>query len=88
MGRATLLASDVAPGTPVRRAFRISGAVTMPDLDEQQTPFSLDWLAAALGREPQLTICDRGHLRIRGNTCWTPVKFAGQALVCRIADPH
>jgi hypothetical protein len=60
----------------------------MPDPDRDEVPFSLAWLAEALGREPQLTICDRGHLRVRGNTCWQPHKFAGQALACRIAQPH
>ena len=62
----------------------------MPDTVEQ-TRFSLDWLAGALREQtPQLAVCDHGHLRVRGNTCWTPVAFhqPGGALICELVEPH
>lgn len=61
----------------------------MPDTAEQMT-FSLDWLAGALREQkPQLAVCDHGHLRIRGNTCWAAVAFqTGGALICELVEPH
>ncbi|WP_045740881.1 hypothetical protein [Actinoplanes rectilineatus] len=56
--------------------------------DPDEIPFSLAWLAEHIGRNPEIAICPRGHLKVRGNTCWKPVKFRDQALYCRIAEPH
>jgi hypothetical protein len=57
---------------------------------DREVPFSLDWLAEAARNEPQLSVCDLGHLVVRGNTHWSPQGFSAdrRALICRIADPH
>lgn len=56
----------------------------MPD----EIAFSLDWLAEAAGRRPQLTTCPDGHLVVRENTHWAPARFSddGRSLVCRVAE--
>ncbi|GAA0494891.1 hypothetical protein Ade02nite_19540 [Paractinoplanes deccanensis] len=53
--------------------------------DDDTMTFTLDWLAEAAGRKPQLTACPDGHLVVRSNTHWTPVAFSNdlRSLICR-----
>lgn len=49
--------------------------------------FSLDWLAGASIKTQPLAVCEDGHLKVRGNTCWSPSHFSPdfKSLYCRVA---
>lgn len=40
--------------------------------DPQELPFAIEWLASAAERRPAVDVCDLGHLRVNGRTCWSP----------------
>ncbi len=50
--------------------------------------FSLDWLAEASGKKPQLSTCPDGHLVVNENTHWKPERFneTGRSLVCQVVE--
>lgn len=56
--------------------------------DDKLIPFSLDWLAEAGAKQKPLTVCDAGHMVVRGTTHWQPVRFAADlhALWCVPVD--
>ena len=58
--------------------------------EPERMAFTLDWLAASAAREPQLTICDRGHLVVSNNSHWAPTAFTpnGAALICELVARH
>ncbi len=45
-------------------------------MSEPPLPFSIAWLYGASQKRPEaLEVCDQGHLRVNGRTCWTPTGF-------------
>ena len=45
--------------------------------DEKELPFSLDWLlGAAELPEPTLSVCEQGHLVVKGRTHYLPVRLS------------
>lgn len=52
--------------------------------------FSLDWLAESARTERPLTVCPDGHMVVRHNTHWKPLRFSGdlKSLWCEPVDCH
>jgi hypothetical protein len=44
--------------------------------DLEPMAFTLEWLAEAARATRQLTACPAGHMVVRGNTHWSPLKFS------------
>lgn len=56
----------------------------MPD----RLAFSLDLLATARTNAHPLTVCEAGHLVVRGNTHWQPEKLTTdlKSLLCQMVE--
>lgn len=51
-------------------------------------PFTLEWLAEAARAKRPLATCPAGHMVVRSNTHWTPLRFSDdlRALWCEPVD--
>lgn len=54
----------------------------------EKLAFSLDLLATARTNARPLTVCNAGHLVVRGNTHWQPARLSVdlKSLLCEMVD--
>lgn len=59
-------------------------------MTDQRINFPFDTLQAAGDRIRPLDVCNLGHLRVSGRTCWQPVAFESRlhGIICEPARQH